>query len=95
MKKLHWKFMAFDEKKENGEIPFATEVIVLHELTEEEALKVAKKITNRKSYWLREAWECISCDLQERQAKGQERLIKRMEKLNGIEKKPWEKDDEE
>ena len=72
--KTHWhfKFMAFSQMEENGSIKLGTEITIISQENEADALHKAKTQVVRKHYWTKEVWECQSCGLYEKQVTVQE-----------------------
>lgn len=89
MKHLHWEILAYDKKDDKGAILEGTSITLVDFATEAEALKQAKDMVKRESYWIRTVYECKTCGFMEKQIKQLEDLAKR----GGMPKKPWEKDD--
>ena len=94
-KHLHWEFVCGELGPVEGSFKNASFVVVTDCSTEEQALVEVKKILTRSVYHLKQVFECQTCLFQEEMLKNQSNHIKRVEKRSGIEKKAWEKDDDE
>jgi len=93
-KHLHWEFMCGELGPVEGSFKNASFVTVIGQTTEVQALEEVKKIITRPYYFLKQVFECQTCSFQEEMLKNQSNHIKRVEKRSGIEKKTWEKDEE-
>ena len=67
MNKIHWhfQFIGYNEMKEGGQIIMPVQIIIINKDSEAEALFEAKDKIERKNYYLNQAWQCKSCNLQE------------------------------
>ena len=66
-RKLHWKFLAYERRLDDGNISGVVEVIVNHYTNEADALNAVKGIAVRPLYFLKEVWECTQCQTQDEQ----------------------------
>ena len=83
MKHYHYKFVAYNKyDKERKMFDFGTEITVIGQETEADALHEASNQIKRKGYWLKECWQCSNCGLQEEQLKVQKEVVKEMKKLH-------------
>ena len=66
-KQVHWHFeiFAYEKKGENNQLLGSTEITISEAQTEEEAMAIAKDKIKRPHYFLRKAWQCKQCYVQD------------------------------
>ena len=75
---LHWQFIGYEEKTENGQLNGASEVDIINYANEEDALDAVKKILSRPQYFLKKVFECNTCDAHKKQQRILERFLEKM-----------------
>ena len=77
---LHWKFIGYKSNLEDGRLEGASEVDVINYISEKEALAAAMKVIERPNFILRQVWECAHCNLENKQIRHMDKVVKMLEK---------------